>query len=54
MLEDTTAVDAGSAYIFDIDGNQLAKIQASDAQEPVMLKPMIILVRQLLFQIHGL
>jgi len=31
-LEDTTAVDAGSVYIFDIDGNQLAKIQASDAQ----------------------
>ena len=30
MLEDTTAVDAGSAYIFDIDGNQLAKIQAFD------------------------
>ena len=31
-LEDTGATDAGSAYIFDIDGNQLAKIQASDAQ----------------------
>ena len=30
---DTTASDAGSAYIFDIDGNQLAKIQASDAAE---------------------
>src|SRR6056300_1654458 len=30
--EDTTATDAGSAYIFDIDGNQLAKIQASDAE----------------------
>jgi len=30
--EDTTAFNAGSAYIFDIDGNQLAKIQASDAQ----------------------
>jgi predicted SPOUT superfamily RNA methylase MTH1 len=30
--EDTTAVDAGSVYIFDINGNQLAKIQASDAQ----------------------
>jgi len=30
--EDTTASMAGSAYIFDIDGNQLAKIQASDAQ----------------------
>ena len=29
--EDTTASDAGSAYIFDIYGNQLAKIQASDA-----------------------
>ena len=29
--EDTTASDAGSAYIFDIDGNELAKIQASDA-----------------------
>ena len=29
--EDTTASNAGSAYIFDIDGNQLAKIQASDA-----------------------
>ena len=31
--EDTTGSDAGSAYIFDIDGNQLAKIQASDAQQ---------------------
>ena len=31
-LEDTTANAAGSAYIFDINGNQLAKIQASDAQ----------------------
>jgi len=30
--EDTTANEAGSAYIFDIDGNQLAKIQASDAE----------------------
>jgi hypothetical protein len=30
--EDTTATDAGSAYIFDIDGNQLAKIQADDAE----------------------
>ena len=30
--EDTTASDAGSSYIFDIDGNELAKIQASDAQ----------------------
>jgi predicted SPOUT superfamily RNA methylase MTH1 len=30
--EDTTATDAGSAYIFDINGNQLAKIQASDAE----------------------
>ena len=30
--EDTTAGDAGSVYIFDIDGNQIAKIQASDAQ----------------------
>ena len=30
--EDTTANNAGSAYIFDIDGNQLAKIQASDAE----------------------
>ena len=29
--EDTTGSDAGSAYIFDIYGNQLAKIQASDA-----------------------
>ena len=29
--EDTTGSDAGSAYIFDIDGNQIAKIQASDA-----------------------
>ena len=29
--EDTTASDAGSSYIFDIDGNELAKIQASDA-----------------------
>ena len=31
--EDTTASGAGSAYIFDIDGNQIAKIQASDAEE---------------------
>jgi hypothetical protein len=31
--EDTTALNAGSAYIFDINGNQLAKIQASDAQQ---------------------
>jgi len=31
-LEDTTATDAGSVYIFDIDGNELAKIQASDAE----------------------
>ena len=31
QYEDTTASDAGSAYIFDIDGNELAKIQASDA-----------------------
>ena len=31
--EDTTATDAGAAYIFDINGNQLAKIQASDAQQ---------------------
>jgi len=30
--EDTTDTDAGSAYIFDIDGNQIAKIQASDAE----------------------
>ena len=30
--EDTTAAGAGAAYIFDIDGNELAKIQASDAQ----------------------
>jgi|TARA_B100001094_G_scaffold178442_1_gene172502 tricorn protease-like protein len=30
--EDTTASDAGSAYIFDIYGNQLAKIQANDAE----------------------
>ena len=30
--EDTTATSAGSAYIFDIDGNQIAKIQASDAE----------------------
>ena len=29
--EDTTASNAGSAYIFDIDGNQIAKIQASNA-----------------------
>ena len=29
--EDTTASDAGSAYIFDMNGNELAKIQASDA-----------------------
>ena len=32
LLEDTTASTAGSAYIFDINGNQLAKIQASDAE----------------------
>ena len=31
-LEDTTASEAGSVYIFDINGNQLAKIQASDAE----------------------
>ena len=31
-FEDTTDINAGSVYIFDIDGNQLAKIQASDAQ----------------------
>ena len=31
-LEDTTANEAGSAYIFDINGNELAKIQASDAE----------------------
>ena len=31
--EDTTATLAGSAYIFDIDGNQIAKIQASDAEQ---------------------
>jgi len=31
--EDTTAINAGAAYIFDIDGNQLAKIQASDAED---------------------
>ena len=31
--EDTTASNAGSAYIFDINGNEIAKIQASDAQE---------------------
>lgn len=30
--EDSTATEAGSAYIFDLDGTQLAKIQASDAQ----------------------
>jgi len=30
--EDTTASGAGSVYIFDINGNQIAKIQASDAQ----------------------
>jgi len=30
--EDSTASDAGAAYIFDLDGNQLAKIQASDAE----------------------
>ena len=30
--EDSTASNAGSAYIFDINGNQIAKIQASDAQ----------------------
>ena len=31
-LEDTTATEAGSAYIFDINGNQIAKIQASDVE----------------------
>ena len=31
--EDTTASGAGSAYIFDIDGNEIKKIQASDAEE---------------------
>ena len=31
LSEDTTSTNAGSAYIFDIDGNELAKIQASDA-----------------------
>ena len=31
--EDTTANGAGSAYIFDINGNQIAKIQAIDAEE---------------------
>jgi len=30
--EDTAGSNAGSVYIFDINGNQLAKIQASDAQ----------------------
>ena len=30
--EDTTGVNAGSAYIFDLNGNELAKIQASDAE----------------------
>ena len=30
-LEDTGASNAGSAYIFDMNGNELAKIQASDA-----------------------
>jgi len=30
--EDTSASDAGAAYIFDLDGNQLAKIQASDGR----------------------
>ena len=29
--EDTTGTDAGSAYIFDLNGNELAKIQAGDA-----------------------
>jgi len=29
-LEDTTDIDAGSVYIFDIDGNEIAKIQAFD------------------------
>ena len=33
LLEDTTATTAGSVYIFDINGNQLAKIQASDAEQ---------------------
>jgi len=31
-LENTTDIDAGSVYIFDIDGNEIAKIQASDAE----------------------
>jgi len=31
--EDTTATNAGAVYIFDIDGNQLAKKQASDAED---------------------
>ena len=31
--EDTNGDDAGAVYVFDIDGNQLAKILASDAQE---------------------
>ena len=30
--EDTGGADAGAAYIFDINGNQIAKIQASDKQ----------------------
>jgi len=30
--EDTTDTDAGAAYIFDINGNEIAKIQASDAE----------------------
>ena len=30
--EDSTASGAGSVYIFDIHGNQISKIQASDAQ----------------------
>jgi len=31
MGEDTVASNAGAAYIFDIDGNELSKIQADDA-----------------------
>ena len=32
LYEDTGASDAGAAYIFDTDGNQLHKIQASDRE----------------------
>ena len=33
LLDDDPAIDSGSAYIFDLNGTQLAKIKASDAAE---------------------